>query len=97
MLATLWANSVTVCFVVTKGHWSIESLHWVRDVTFNEDRSQVRTGTLPRILATLRNFAIGIIRHATYRSVSIAAATRLLARQPGLTLDLLGIPTGLWK
>ena len=54
-------------------HWSIEnSLPWVRDVSFGEDLSQVRTGTLPRILATLRNLAIGIIRHATYRSVNIA-------------------------
>jgi predicted transposase YbfD/YdcC len=83
-------------FRLTKGHWSIESLHWVRDVTYDEDRSQVRTGTLPRVLATLRNLAIGIIRHATYRSVNIAAATRQLARQPELTLDLLGIPARLW-
>jgi len=84
-------------FRLVHGHWSIESLHWVRDNTFDEDRSQVRTGTLPRVLATLRNLAIGIIRHATYRSVNIAAATRQLARQPGLALDLLGIPRGLCK
>ena len=87
--------SIEHLFRLTRGHWSIESLHWVRDVTFDEDRSQVRTGTLPRILATLRNLAIGIIRHATNRSVNIAAATRQLARQPALTLDLLGIPAGL--
>jgi len=55
------------------GHWSIENSLWVRDVTFDEDRSRIRTGTLPRILATLRNLAIGIIRHATYRTVNIAA------------------------
>ena len=72
-------------------------LHWVRDVTFGEDLSQVRTGTLPRILATLRNLAIGIIRHTTYRSINIAAATRQLARDPGMTLDLLGIPPLLCK
>lgn len=75
------------------GHWSIEnSLHWVRDVTYDEDRSQVRTGTTPRILATLRNLAISIIRCTTTRATNIAAATRQLARQPNLTLDLLGIP-----
>ena len=74
-----------------RGHWAIESLRWVRDNTFDEDRSQVRTGTLPRVLATLRNLAIGIIRHTTYRSVNIAAATRQLARQPDIALDLLGI------
>ncbi len=80
-------------FRLINGHWSIEnSLHWVRDVTFGEDLSQVRTGTLPRLLATLRNLAIGIIRHTTYRTVNIAAATRQLAREPSTTLDLLGIP-----
>lgn len=74
------------------GHWSIEnSLHWVRDVTFDEDRSQVRTGTSPRVLATLRNLAISAIRYAANRTVNIAAATRQLARQPELTLDLLGV------
>ena len=36
---------------LVRGHWSIESLHRVRDNTFDEDRSQVRTGTLPRVLA----------------------------------------------
>jgi predicted transposase YbfD/YdcC len=83
-------------FRLVNGHWSIEnSLHWVRDVTFGEDLSQARTGTLPRVLATLRNLAIGIIRHAASRTVNIAAATRQLAREPHRTLDLLGIPAGL--
>jgi len=82
---------------LVRGHWAIESLHWIRDNTFDEDRSQVRTGTLPRVLATLRNLAIGIIRYATDRTVNIAAATRQLARQPDLTLDLLGIPPLLCK
>ncbi len=66
-------------------------------MTFGEDLSQVRTGTLPRILVTLRNLAIGMIRHTTYRSVNIAAATRQLARQPDIALDLLGIPRVLCK
>jgi hypothetical protein len=38
-----------------RGHWTIENqLHWVRDVTFAEDASQVRAGTAPRAMATLR-------------------------------------------
>ncbi len=85
-------------FRLVHGHWSIENgLHWVRGVTFGEDLSQVRTGTLSRILATLRNLAIGMIRHTTYRSVNIAASTRQLARQPDVALDILGIPRGLCK
>ena len=43
-------------FRLTKGHWSIESLHWVRDVRFDEDISQVRTRTLPRILVSLQPY-----------------------------------------
>ncbi len=82
-------------FRLINGHWGIESLHWVRDVTYDEDRSQARTGTLPRVLATLRNLAISIIRYATERTVNIAAATRQLARQPDAILDLLGIPNRL--
>ncbi|MDO0925028.1 ISAs1 family transposase [Streptomyces sp. TG1A-8] len=42
-----------------QSHWEIEDrLHWVRDVTFDEDRSQVRTGNAPRVMAGLRNTAI---------------------------------------
>jgi predicted transposase YbfD/YdcC len=46
-------------------HWSIaNSVHWVRDVTFGEDHSQVRTGAGPQIMAALRNTAINISRLA---------------------------------
>ena len=45
-----------------RGHWGIEALHHIRDVTFAEDASQVRTGTAPRAMASLRNLAIGILR-----------------------------------
>jgi predicted transposase YbfD/YdcC len=40
---------------IARGHWGIEDrLHWVRDVTYDEDRSQVRTGNGPRVMASLR-------------------------------------------
>lgn len=46
-----------------RGHWAIENrLHWVRDVTYDEDRSQVRTDTGPRAMASLRNLALSILR-----------------------------------
>ena len=43
-----------------RGHWSIESTHYVRDVTFGEDASTARTGHAPQNLATLRNLVIGL-------------------------------------
>lgn len=46
-----------------RGHWGIENrAHWVRDVTFDEDRSRVRTGSGPRVMASLRNLAISLLR-----------------------------------
>lgn len=73
-----------------RGHWSIENkIHWVRDVTFREDASQVKTGSRPRIMATLRNFAIGLIRQAGH--TKIAATIRRIKNDPWLLLTLLGL------
>jgi predicted transposase YbfD/YdcC len=72
-----------------RGHWGIEALHHIRDVTFAEDASQVRTGNAPRAMASLRNLAIGILRARGYRN--IAAALRRNARDATRVLPLLGI------
>lgn len=74
-----------------RGHWSIENkVHWVRDVTYDEDRSQIRTGTGPQVMAALRNAAIGALRAAGI--TNIAAANRHHARDSTRPLALLGIP-----
>jgi predicted transposase YbfD/YdcC len=74
-----------------RGHWAIENgLHYVRDVTFAEDASQLRTGTAPRAMATLRNLAVGALRLAG--SANIAAALRHNSRDPIRPLIALGIP-----
>ena len=72
-----------------RGHWGIEVLHHLRDVTFAEDASQVRTGAAPRTMASLRNLAIGILRARGRRD--IAAALRYNARDATRLLPLLGI------
>jgi predicted transposase YbfD/YdcC len=72
-----------------RGHWGIEALHHIRDTTFAEDASQVRTGTAPRAMASLRNLAIGILR--AYGARNIAAALRRNARDATRVLPLLGI------
>lgn len=47
---------------VVRSHWGIEnSLHWVLDVTFNEDQSRIRKGGSPDNFALLRRFAINIL------------------------------------
>jgi predicted transposase YbfD/YdcC len=74
---------------LNRGHWSIENKsHYVRDVTFDEDRSQIRTKTGPRMMATLRNLAISLLRLADY--TNIAAAIRHMAAKPHLALQLIG-------
>lgn len=73
-----------------RGPWPIENhSHWVRDVTFDEDRSQVRVGSIPQIMAALRNTSIGLRRASG--DCTIAAATRRLAARPWDALALLGI------
>jgi len=73
-----------------RGHWGIENKsHYVRDVTFDEDRSQIRKKSGPRVMATLRNFVISILR--LIRHQNIARALRDIAAKPHLALNLIGI------
>jgi predicted transposase YbfD/YdcC len=68
-------------------HWQIEVLHWVRDVTFREDASRIRTGNAPRVMATLRNVSISLLRISD--TTNIAAALRHNARKNRRILKLL--------
>ncbi|WP_328351756.1 ISAs1 family transposase [Streptomyces sp. NBC_00445] len=70
-----------------RGHWSVGALHHLRDVTFAEDASRIRTGTAPRVMATLRNLAIGLMRQAGW--ANLAAATDHYRSRPEHALDLL--------
>jgi predicted transposase YbfD/YdcC len=72
-----------------RGHWTIEVLHHIRDVTYAEDASQVRTRNAPRAMATLRNTAISLLRLAGV--TTIAKALRHNARDPHRPLQYLGI------
>ena len=77
----------------TREHWHCENKsHWVRDVTFDEDRSQVRQGRLPHVMAALRNAVIGLLRAAEYPN--IAKALRFFAAHPERALALVGLPAG---
>ncbi len=71
------------------GVWGIENrLHWVRDVTFDEDRSQVRTGAAPQVLAGLRNLVISLVRRAGHSNV--AAALRRHNAHLSKAFDMMG-------
>lgn len=63
-----------------RAHWRIEALHWVRDVTFGEDGSQIHTGQAPEAFSVLRNAAVTLVGLAGFPS--IAAGVRELQTRP---------------
>lgn len=85
-----WEAEAAELLQYVRGHWGIENrLHWVRDETMGEDRSQVRSGHAPQVMAALRNSAIALLRLRA--ESNLAAAMRSLAAHATATLPLLGI------
>src|SRR5262249_243084 len=73
-----------------RNHWCIENgLHYVRDFTFDEDRCRIRKHAGARVMASLRNLAISLLRLAG--AENIAAALRTCARRQQHPLRLLGL------
>jgi predicted transposase YbfD/YdcC len=73
-----------------RGHWAIENrLHWVRDVSFGEDKCQVRGGHAPQNLAAFRNAVISLLRFVGYKE--IAPTLRRFTHQPQKLFHFLGI------
>lgn len=59
-------------------HWEIgNSLHYVKDVTFEEDASKIRTSHAPQNISTIKNIAINILRKNKYENM--AQAMRLVS------------------
>ena len=75
---------------LNRGHWEIENkIHYVRDVTFDEDRSQIRKGNGAHIMASLRNLVIGIFRLLGFKY--IPEAIRYFTMRLEAALQVLGI------
>lgn len=76
---------------LVRAYWSIENKrHWVRDVVFGEDRSHLRSGDAPQLLACLRNLVITLLHRAGH--TAITAARRHYAAHPATALPLLLSP-----
>jgi len=73
--------------MINRGHWAIESCHYMLDWNFDEDRGRIRTGYGPENITRLRRFAIGVIKSKGARSV--AQKMRQLTRNVRLVLDYL--------
>jgi len=67
---------------LVRNHWGIESLHWLRDTVYREDNSTVRTRSGPRVMAGLRNLAVGAHHLAGRRDITEASreAGRVMQR-----------------
>jgi predicted transposase YbfD/YdcC len=75
---------------LVRQHWQSENkVHWVRDVTFDEDHSHVRCSNISRMMAACRKIAMGLMHWAVEKNM--AAACRRLAAQPWLAVSLIGI------
>lgn len=71
-----------------RNHWTIENkLHWIRDTVFGEDASRARTGSIPQLMAALRNAALAVLRFAGYTKIS--ETIRFFAAKPKLTVNLI--------
>ena len=77
---------------LNRNHWSIENrFHWIRDVTFDEDRCHIRKGAAGQVMAGLRNLVLSLLRMAG--ATNIAKALRHWARQGLQVLRFLGLAT----
>lgn len=72
-----------------RDQWGIEVLHWIRDTLYREDHSRIRTRSGPRVMAALRNLAIGALRLAG--RTDITEATRWACRNMTRPFTILGL------
>ncbi len=72
---------------VNRGHWAIESCHYMIDWNYDEDRSRIRTGHGPENITRLRRFAIGVLKSKGRGNV--AEKMRRLTRNVRLVFDYL--------
>ena len=74
---------------INRGHWRIESLHYIIDWNYDEDRSRIRSGHGPANVARLRRFAIGVLKSFQKPGQNIPDMMRQLSWRPRQVLDYL--------
>ena len=74
---------------VNRGHWSIESVHYIIDWNYDEDRCRIRTGFGPENITRLRRFAVGVLKSFQKPTQSVAELMRKLSFRTRLVFDYL--------
>ena len=75
-----------------RGHWTVEHLHWLRDVIWREDQSLLRTGNAPQVMSAITNLVITLFR--IHGVTSYTEETRRNAQNPRRALQLLDLSPG---
>jgi len=70
-----------------RGHWGVESVNWIRDVTFQEDKVKTKDPKLAQVLASIRTFSIRLLQKC--KIPNFKAATEIFTDCPNLFLDFL--------
>jgi len=71
-----------------RGHWGVESMHWLLDVAFNDDLSRYRTGHGAKNMAVVRRFSLNLIR-ANKTKRSIKTKRKAAGWNPAFLLEIL--------
>lgn len=78
---------------VNRGHWCIESMHYVIDWNYHEDRCRIRTGFGPENVTCLRRLAISVLRSFQQSNQTIAEMMRKLCFRSRMVFDYLRMTT----
>ena len=71
-----------------RGHWGVESMHWLLDVEFKDDLSRYRTGHGAKNMAAVRRFALGLVR-ANKSKGSVKTRRKKAGWNPDFLLEIL--------
>ena len=71
-----------------RGHWGVESMHWLLDVEFKDDQSRYRSGHGAKNMAVVRRFALGLVR-ANKVKKSVKSRRKAASWNPDFLLQIL--------
>jgi predicted transposase YbfD/YdcC len=71
-----------------RGHWGVESMHWLLDVAFKDDLSRYRAGHGAKNMAVIRRFALGLVRANKHKG-SVKTRRKSASWNPNFLLEIL--------
>ena len=71
-----------------RGHWGVESMHWLLDVEFKDDLSRYRSRHGAKNMAAVRRFALGLVR-ANKAKGSVKSKRKSASWNPEFLLEIL--------